>query len=38
MQKIIEKVTSDILNIINLKPKSLSAAHQFVYEERYKFI
>ena len=33
MQKIIEKATKDIIDIINSKPKSLSVAHQFVYEE-----
>lgn len=33
MQKIIEKATNDITDIINLKPKSLSVAHQFIYEE-----
>lgn len=33
MQKIIDKAANDIIDIINLKPKSLSVAHQFVYEE-----
>ena len=33
MQKIIDKATSDIIEIINSKPKSLSVAHQFIYEE-----
>jgi hypothetical protein len=33
MQKIIDKATNDIIDIINSKPKSLSVAHQFIYEE-----
>ncbi|MBU0925310.1 hypothetical protein KKG81_10520 [bacterium] len=33
MQKIIDKATNDIIDIINSKPNSLSVAHQFIYEE-----
>jgi len=33
MQKIIDKATNDIIEIINSKPKSPSVAHQFIYEE-----
>jgi hypothetical protein len=33
MQKIIDKATNDIIDIINSKPKSPSVAHQFIYEE-----
>ena len=33
MYKIISKISMDIINIIESKPKSLSIAHQFIYEE-----